>query len=71
MEAARDGVEDHDYLKLLAARAKSDPRAAALLAEFHALVTIPNAGGRYSSRILPEPEKIGELRQRAGELLSR
>lgn len=71
MEAARDGVEDHDYLKMLAARAKSDPRASALLAEFHALVTIPNAGGRYSSRILPEPEKIGELRQRAGELLSR
>lgn len=71
MEAARDGVEDNDYLRLLAARAKSDSKAAALLAEFQALVTIPNAGGRHSSRILPDPEKIGELRARAGELLSR
>lgn len=43
--------------------------AAALLKDFAALVTIPNAGGRYSTRILPEPEQIGRLRRRAGELL--
>ena len=71
MEAARDGVEDFCYLELLAARAKSDPAAAALLAEFRALVSIPNAGGRHSSRILPVPERINELRLRAGDLLSR
>ena len=45
-------------------------RAKALLAEFRALVTIPNAGGRHSTRILPEPEKIGQLRRKAGDLLS-
>ena len=38
--------------------------------EFRALVTIPNAGGRFSTRILPEPEKLASLRLRAGELLS-
>lgn len=70
MEASRDGVEDFCYLELLAARAKDDPPAAALLAEYRALVSIPNAGGRYSSRILPVPERLGALRRRAGDLLS-
>ena len=74
LEAARDGVEDFSYLKALRRLAASaDGRAArakALLADFAALVTIPNPGGRYSSRILPEPERLGELRRRAGELLS-
>ena len=70
MEASRDGVEDFCYLELLAARAKDDPQAAALLAEYRALVSIPNAGGRYSSRILPVPERLGALRRRAGDLLS-
>ena len=44
--------------------------AARLVGEFRALVSIPNAGGRYSTRILPEPEKLASLRLRAGELLS-
>ena len=74
LEAARDGVEDFSYLKRLERLAGGgDPRAErakALLAEFRALVTIPNAGGRHSTRILPEPEKIGQLRRKAGDLLS-
>ena len=74
LEAARDGVEDFSYLKRLERLAAgNDPRAErakTLLAEFRALVTIPNAGGRYSTRILPEPEKIGILRRAAGDLLS-
>ena len=67
-------MADFSYLtriERLAAR-KDDPRAGrakSLLAEFRALVTIPNAGGRYSTRILPEPEKIGILRRKAGDLL--
>ena len=74
LEAARDGVEDFSYLKRIErlAASKDDPRAGrakSLLAEFRALVTIPNAGGRYSTRILPEPEKIGILRRKAGDLL--
>ena len=70
LEAARDGVEDFAYFQLLEKRAKTDPKAAALLSEYHSLVTIPNAGGRFSSRILPEPERLGQLRLRAGELLN-
>ncbi|MDR2849406.1 MAG: DUF4091 domain-containing protein, partial [Verrucomicrobiota bacterium] len=71
LEAARDGVEDYEYLKLLKARAGRDPAAAALLAEFAALVDIPNAGGRFSTRILPDPAKLTALRLRAGALLER
>ena len=73
LEAVRDGVEDFSYLKRLERLADGSDtraeRAKALLAEFRALVTIPNAGGRYSPRILPEPEKIGILRRKAGDLL--
>ena len=70
LEAARDGVEDYEYLRLLKARA-SDPEAARLLADFGALVDIPNAGGRYSTKILPEPMKLATLRLRAGAVLQR
>ena len=54
-------------------RRRADARAAEaarLAGEFRALVAIPNAGGRYSTRILPEPEKLASLRLLAGELLS-
>ena len=70
LEAARDGVEDYEYLKLLQARA-ADPEAARLLAEFAALVGIPNAGGRFSTRILPDPARLADLRLRAGTALER
>ena len=73
LEAARDGVEDYNYLVLLERlAAEKGPRAAEaarLVDELRALVAIPNAGGRYSTRILPEPEKLASLRLRAGELL--
>ncbi len=71
LEAARDGVEDYEYLQLLKARASSDPEAVRLLAEFSALIDIPNAGGRFSSKILPDPMRLASLRLRAGELLSK
>ncbi len=73
LEAARDGVEDYEYLLLLKAAAvrTSDPEAAQLLADFAALIDIPNAGGRYSSKILPDPARLAALRLRAGETLER
>ena len=74
LEAARDGVEDYNYLVLLERlAAEKGPRsaeAARLVDELRALVAIPNAGGRYSTSILPEPEKLASLRLRAGELLA-
>jgi hypothetical protein len=68
LEAARDGVEDYEYLKLLQRHA-GNPQADALLKEFAALVEIPNAGGRFSTRILPDPSRLAALRLRAGALL--
>ena len=70
LEAARDGVEDYDYLRLLKAHA-DDPEAARLLAQFGALLEIPNAGGRFSTKILPDPTKLADLRLRAGRVLER
>ncbi len=67
LEAARDGVEDFSLLKALAAR--KDSAADALLAEFRALCPIPNPGGRYSGRNLPDPSRLAALRRRALELL--
>jgi len=68
LEAARDGVEDYEYLMLLKRHA-DNPQADALLKEFAALVEIPNAGGRFSTRILPDPTRLAALRLRAGALL--
>jgi hypothetical protein len=33
------------------------------LASAAALVTIPNAGGRFSTRILPQPDAVERIRQ--------
>ena len=73
LEAARDGVEDYDYLKLLKALADKtgDKEAFRILAGFSALIDIPNAGGRYSSKILPDPSKLAALRLQAGATLER
>lgn len=73
LEAARDGVEDFEYLTLLKAFADNtgDAEAAQLLSDFSALLDIPNAGGRYSSKILPDPGRLTALRLRAGAALER
>jgi hypothetical protein len=67
LEAARDGVEDHALLKALAAR--EDAPARTLLAAFGALCPIPNFGGRYSGKNLPDPSVLADLRKRALRLL--
>ena len=65
LEQAREGVEDYEYLYLLRnliAKAKAAgnstteaEKAMRLAAD---LVTIPNAGGRYSTQILPDPDAV-------------
>ena len=66
---AREGVEDYEYFVLLdalIARAKtqgfSTRRAERALAAALDLVPIPNAGGRYSTRILPDPTVVARHR---------
>ena len=78
-EQAREGVEDYEYLHLLAelnraARAKTgagDPAAARALENAAALVPVPNAGGRYSTKILPRPDKVFEVRREVAEAIEK
>jgi len=76
LEQAREGVEDYEYLYLLkqlvlkakaASRdASQGERALALAAE---LVEIPNAGGRYSTKILPDPDALYRMRRQLAEAI--
>ena len=68
LENAREGVEDYEYLYLLRQLLATDsPRqdepdmatARRALQESGELVELPNAGGRYSSKILPDPDTAG------------
>lgn len=70
LEQAREGVEDYEYLNLLGARieaaraaGKDTSHAERALERAAALVAIPNAGGRYSTRILPDPDEVYEARR--------
>jgi len=78
LEQAREGVEDYEYLYLLRERirkAKAAGRNVAdaeqVLADAAALVPIPNVGGRYASRILPDPDVVLRLKQRLARAIER
>ncbi|MBT4814239.1 MAG: DUF4091 domain-containing protein [Lentisphaerae bacterium] len=75
LEAARDGVEDYEYFtilqKLVHGTARKDAIGTRVLDEVRSLVEIPNPGGRYSSRILPDPERIPLLRKEVAEAILR
>ena len=75
MAAVRDGVELRSYLDLLEGLAKGTGGSAAaarrILDRYRALAGIPNAGGRFSTRLFPEgPEGFDALRLAAGEVIS-
>lgn len=76
LENAREGVEDYEYLyrlKSLTQQARAAGRdvsqAEQALAEAGGLVDIPNAGGRYSSKILPDPEALLRARIKLAEAI--
>lgn len=76
LEQAREGCEDYEYLYLLRAgiaatkTAGRDATAAAqALAAAQELVAIPNAGGRYSTRILPDPDAVLAVKERVAAAL--
>jgi len=73
IEAARDGVEDFCYLQQLQKLAEKtgDPAAQALLTEFLRFSEIPNAGGRYSSANLNDPDRMLALRIEMGYAIER
>ena len=74
LEAARDGVEDYEYLQKLKLyfRAKENRRAAearSIMQEAERLVGMPSAGGRFSTKILPDPDSLYLLRMQIGDFL--
>ena len=76
LEQAREGVEDYEYLRLLGDRMEAAKRAgqATTRAEqawnaARELVQIPNAGGYTSTRILPRPERLEEVRRLVAEAI--
>jgi len=76
LEQAREGVEDYEYLYLLKhlveqakSSGKDTTKAQAALQSAADLITIPNPGGRYSSKILPEPERLYQTRESLAEAI--
>ena len=73
LESLRDGIEDGSYYLLLErlANEKNDAPAKALLERAKQLAPIPNAGGRNSEKLLPDPDVLTKLRNEIGEAISR
>lgn len=73
LEQAREGVEDYEYLYLLQqliakakAAGKDTGAAEKAMARADRLVTIPSAGGRYSSKILLDPTEVYGVKEQLG-----
>ncbi len=76
LEQARAGMEDYEYLfrlRQLITEARSAGRdvtaAEHALQRASELVEIPNAGGRYSSRLLPDPDQLEAVRNRLAQAI--
>lgn len=76
LEQAREGCEDYEYLHLLrqrieAAKAKGRDTsdAAKALAQAQELVSIPNAGGVQSSRVLANPDAVLVVKERVARAI--
>ena len=76
LEQVREGVEDYEYLQLLRtlvdrehAAHRECATAEQALEQAARLVPIPNAGGRYSTKILPDPEAVYRVRQAVAEAI--
>jgi len=78
MEQAREGCEDYEYLDLLrrliikceqlAVDAGDAPQ---VMQSAAGLVGIPNAGGRYSTQILPDPDAVLRTKDALGAAIER
>ncbi|MBP5673714.1 MAG: DUF4091 domain-containing protein [Victivallales bacterium] len=77
LEAARDGVEDYEFLQMVKryylARENSrrSNEARSLLQEAEKLIGMPSAGGRFSTKILPDPDSLYLLRMQMGDFLEK
>lgn len=70
--AARDGVDDYElFLALRKHASAGNADAQAALDRVFAAVTMTQPNGRYSTRLMPDPDEILAARTQAGNLLSR
>lgn len=76
LEQARDGVEDYEYLYMLQKTLSQLPADSSQARQIHqvlqeaaSLLSFPNPGGRYSTRILPDPDRLVQIRRRLAETL--
>ena len=76
MEMAREGVEDYEYLYLLrdlVAKAKAAGKDASVgvkaLQAADSLVDMPSAGGRYSTKILPDPDQVFRVKEKVAKAI--
>lgn len=76
LEQAREGVEDYEYLLLLqrlVQKARAVGRNAGpgerALARAAALVTSPCEIGRYSTRILPDPDRVLQVKEAVAQAI--
>ncbi len=79
LEAVRDGAEDYEYLRLLHKKLWNENGITvvlareiflmALLRETENQVSIPNAGGRYSSKNQSDPTALLKLRDKIGDAI--
>jgi hypothetical protein len=76
LEQAREGVEDYEYFVLLQnlvsdakARGRNTKEAEKALSEARQLILIPNPGGRYSTKMLPDPNRVEEVRLKIGRAI--
>lgn len=77
LEQAREGVEDADWFVLLKEKMQKEKRPSLLktqkdlMKEVGEMVPIPSTSGRFSTKILPDPEKVDDLRYRIGKILEK
>ena len=76
LEQAREGVEDYEYLYILREKLADLPAQSATAQQVQrhmeasaSLLSFPNPGGRYSTRILPDPDWLLHLRRQLGETI--
>lgn len=75
MEQAGEGVEDYEYfymLRELVEKGGSDVKDGEKALEMvRRLATIPNAGGRLSTMLLPKPEEIYKVREAVAQAIEK
>ncbi|MCA9263827.1 MAG: DUF4091 domain-containing protein [Planctomycetales bacterium] len=74
LEQAREGMEDYEYLRLLTtlverANDQNTQKARRALQQAADLVAIPNAGGRYATKLLDDPDEVFEVRRAVGNAI--